>query len=75
MRVTGLVLPVLAHADWQVETVIIDLGTGLREWIEVRHDGQRIYVGTAAERNAVLRTHGINPADLVEVDTIDDGCE
>ncbi|WP_030443810.1 hypothetical protein [Actinoplanes subtropicus] len=67
--------PVLADDGWQVETVEIDLGTGLREWIEVRGGDQRRYVATAAERDVVLREHGVDPAALAEVETIDDGCE
>jgi hypothetical protein len=76
MRVTGWVLPVLEHQGWQVETVELDLGTGLREWIEIRHsdDGPR-YVATVAERDAVLREHGVDPSALTEIVVIDDGCE
>jgi hypothetical protein len=69
------VLPVLAHGEWQVETVEIDLGNGLREWIEIRHGEQRTHVETTAARDTVLRGHGINPATLIPVETIDDGCE
>ncbi|WP_030443748.1 hypothetical protein [Actinoplanes subtropicus] len=47
--------PVLADNGWQVETVEIDLGTGLHEWIEIRGGDQRLYVATAAERDVVLR--------------------
>ena len=68
-------LPVLEHQGWQVELVQIDLSTGLREWIEVRHGEQRRYVATVDERDAVLRQHGVDPTALTEVDTIDDGCE
>ena len=69
-------LPVFEHQGWQVETVEIDLGAGLREWIELRHgdDGPR-HVATVAERDAVLREHGVDPQALTEVDAIDDGCE
>jgi hypothetical protein len=69
------VLPVLVNADWQVETVLIDLGAGVREVIEIRHGAQRSHVATVAERDAVLREHGVDPAVLTAVDTIDDGCE
>jgi hypothetical protein len=69
------VLPILAHADWQVETVVIDLDTGLREWIEIRHGDEVAYAATVDERDVILREHGINPVDLAAVDTIDDGCE
>lgn len=67
-------LPVLAHNNWQVETVAIDLGTGLREWIEIRHGDQRMYCATTAERDVVLREHGIDPGDLADVEP-EDGCE
>jgi hypothetical protein len=69
------VLPVLAHAGWQVETVSVDLGTGLREWIEIRHGDEIAYAATVAKRDVLLRDHGINPADLTAVETINDGCE
>jgi hypothetical protein len=73
MRVTEGVLPVLEHQGWRVETVELDLGAGLREWIEIRHgdDGPR-YVATVAGRDAV---HGVDPRDLTETVVIDDGCE
>jgi hypothetical protein len=70
------VLPVLERQGWQVETMEIDLGTGLREWIEIRHgtDHPR-HVATVAERDTVLREHGVDPRALTEIDVIDDGCE
>ena len=68
-------LPVLEHQGWQVETVEIDLGTGLREWIEIRHGGERRYVATVAERDVVLREHDVDPGALVHATTVDDGCE
>ena len=74
MRVTGQVLPVLEHGEWQVETVEIDLGSGLREWIELRHGDQIAYAATDDERDALLLEHGVNPADLAEVEP-EDGCE
>lgn len=43
MRVTGRVLPVLGHDDWQVEPVLVDRGTGTLEWFEVRHRDQVFY--------------------------------
>lgn len=68
-------LPVLVHGDLQVETVILDLGTGVREWIEVR-DGDRVeYCVDQAQLLQVLYRRGPRYADLVPVDTIDDGCE
>lgn len=75
VRVTGSVLPVLAYQRWQVETVELDLGTGLGEWIEIRHAGRRWYAATVAERDAVLREYGVDPRALVEVDAVEDGCE
>jgi len=75
MRVTGLVLPVLTHAGWEVETVEIDLGTGPRPWIEIRHNGTITHVATVADRDHMLLGNGINPANLTETDMIDDGCE
>ena len=68
-------LPVLVDGDWQVEAVIVDLGSGLREWIEIRNETAAMYVSTVADRDRVLRAHGVNPARLIAVDTIDDGCE
>jgi hypothetical protein len=68
-------LPVLAYDGWQVETVEIDLGGGLREWIEIRHGNTTAYAATVAERDVVLREHHVDPGRLAEVDTIDDGCE
>jgi hypothetical protein len=68
-------LPVLGYDGWQVEAVIVDLGDGLREWIELRHGDERCYVTTASERDVVLREHSVDPASLVEVGTIEDGCE
>jgi len=76
VRVTGQVLPVLEHQQWQVETMHLDLGTGLRPWIEIRHGEDELWhVATVAERDAVLREHGVDPAALKSVDVIDDGCE
>jgi hypothetical protein len=69
------VLPVLAHGVWQVETVEIDLGDGLREWIEIRRGDTTVYAATVAERDVVLGEHGVEPVRLAQVDTIDDGCE
>lgn len=75
MRVTGRVLPVLVRDGWQVETVVVDLGTGLREWIEIRHNGNRLYCATAVERDVVLGEYGLRIGDFAEADTVDDGCE
>jgi hypothetical protein len=63
------------HQQWQVETVELDLGTGLREWIEVRHSDARWHVATLGERDRLLRERGVDPADLREQDIVDDGCE
>lgn len=69
-------LPILEDQEWQVETVELDLGAGLREWIEIRHgDDSPRYVATVAERDAVLREHGVDPGALTEIVVIDDGCE
>ncbi len=70
-----MVLPVYVRAGWQVETVWADLGTGLREWIEIRHGDQRHYCATGAERDKVLASHGVALRDFTETDTIEDGCE
>jgi hypothetical protein len=69
------VLPVLEYQGWQVETVEIGLGAGLRALIEIRHGGQRRHVATLAERDAVLREHGVDPGVMTMLDTIEDGCE
>jgi hypothetical protein len=69
------VLPVLVHGDLQVETVIVDLGTGPREWTEVREGDQVEYCADLAERLRMLHRRGLRYADLVAVDRIDDGCE
>ena len=53
----------------------LDLGTGLREWIEVRHGDTRWHVATLSERDRLLRERGVDPAALREQDTVDDGCE
>lgn len=57
-------LPVLVHQQRQVETVELDLGTGLREWIEVRHDDTRWHVAALADRDRLLRENGVDPAAL-----------
>lgn len=76
MSVTGQVLPVLAHREWQVETMIVDLGTGMRDWIAIRRGDETLaYVATVAERDLLLREHGVDPARLSEDPTPDDGCE
>jgi hypothetical protein len=69
------VSPVLVHGGWQVETVIPDPGTGLSNWIEIRHGDERIHCATAAERDALLAPHGLDLRQFVEVDAIDDGRE
>ena len=73
--VTGGVLPVLVRDGWQVETVWLDRGTGLREWIEIRHQSDTMHCGTRAESDALLRAHGLDPAGFVEATTVEDGCE
>lgn len=67
-------LPVLAYGEWQVETVEVDLGTGLREWIEIRRGGQHSYVATDEELDVILREHSIEPACLVPIQP-EDGYE
>ncbi|MGI5214927.1 hypothetical protein [Plantactinospora sp. CA-290183] len=75
MGLTGGVLPILVHRDWQVETVWLDRDDGLREWIEVRH-GERIYhCESIAELHRLLHQRGLDLAEFREVDTVDDGCE
>lgn len=63
------------YQQWQVETVMADLGSGLAEWIEIRHDGQCWHVATPAECDALLIEHGVDPTVLTEAVTVDDGCE
>jgi hypothetical protein len=75
MRVTGRVLPVFEYQGWQVETVEVGLGTGLRELIEIRHGDDCWQVATLAERDALLRQSGIDPLELTEMATAEDGCE
>ena len=72
---TGRVLPVYVCQGWQVESVVVDLGTGLREWIEVRNGPDRLYCATPAERDVVLREYDLKMSDFVEAGTVDDGCE
>ena len=51
-------LPVLVHGDLKVEMVIVDLGTGLREWTEVREGDQVEYCAERAELLRVLHRRG-----------------
>jgi hypothetical protein len=37
------VLATLVHGDVQVEAILVDLGTGIPEWIEVREGHQVEY--------------------------------
>ena len=55
--------------------MIVDLGGGLRGWIEIRHAGSRLFCATVLERNVVLREYGLKIGDFAEADTVDDGCE
>lgn len=73
--VTGVVQPVLTFDGWEVETVHLDRGTGMREWIEVRNAGEVTYCASAGELQRLLSRHGLDLATFIEVDTIDDGCE
>jgi hypothetical protein len=59
----------------QVETILVDLGTGMREWIEVRQGHQVEYCTDRTELLQLLCRRGLRYEDLVAVDTIDDGCE
>lgn len=74
MRVTGQVLPVLGHADWQVETVWLDRGDGIGEWIEIRHGNAVNYVRTRPELLQLLQRHGLRYGDFIEIQA-EDGCE
>ncbi|GAA0961218.1 hypothetical protein [Virgisporangium aurantiacum] len=67
--------PVLAFAGWEVETVHLDRGSSLRDWIEVRGGGEVAYCATAAELQRLLSRHGLDLATFAEVDTIDDSRE
>jgi hypothetical protein len=69
------VKPVLVRGDWQVETVWLDRGTGLREWIEVRAGEQTFYCASETQLRRLLHRHGLDPEMFTPVDTIDDGCE
>ena len=74
MRVTGLVLPVLAHSGWTVETIWADRGDGLREWIELRRGDRAEYCCDRPELLGMLHRHGLFLADFTEIEP-DDGCE
>jgi hypothetical protein len=74
VRVTGQVLPVLEHAGWQVETVWLDRGDGLHEWIEIRHGDAVEYARTRADLFQFLQRHGLRYGDFTEVQ-VEDGCE
>jgi hypothetical protein len=73
--VTGLVLPVLAYGEWQVEALILDLGDGWREWIEVRRGDAVEHCATRADLAALLHRHELRLTDFAELDTVQDGCE
>lgn len=70
-----MVLPVYVFVGRQVETAWADLGTGLREWVEVRHGAERRFCATAAQRDVFLRSHGFDLRDFTEAETVEDGCE
>jgi hypothetical protein len=65
----------MEYQGWQVETVETDLGTGLREWIEIRHGDDHWQVATVADRDTLLRSNGIDPLALHEATAVEDGCE
>jgi hypothetical protein len=75
VRVAGQVLSVMESGGCQVETVEIDLGTGLRPWIEIRRGDDHWHVATVPERDALLLSYGIDPLALSEATAIEDGCE
>ena len=75
VRVTGWVLPVHVYAGWQVETMPLDLGTGLREWVEVRHGEDVWHCADRVEAARLLARQGVDLRRFAQVDTIDDGCE
>ncbi|WP_199515950.1 hypothetical protein [Nucisporomicrobium flavum] len=75
MGITWSVLPIYVRDDWQVETVLLDRGDGLREWVEVRHDGAVEHFPDHAAVQHMLSGQGLDLARFTPVDTIDDGCE
>jgi hypothetical protein len=68
------VLPVLGHAGWQVETVWLDSGCGMREWIEIRHGNAVEYVRSRSELLQLFQRHGLRYGDFKEIQ-VEDGCE
>jgi hypothetical protein len=74
VRVTGQVLPVLGYDGWQVETVWVDRGTGLSEWIELRHGTTTEYLKTRADLLLLLQRHGLRYGHFAEIEP-EDGCE
>ncbi|RSM67445.1 hypothetical protein DMB66_15950 [Actinoplanes sp. ATCC 53533] len=64
----------LEHAGWQVETVWLDRGDGLREWIELRHNSAVEYVRTRPELLKLFQRHGLRSGDFREI-RVEDGCE
>jgi hypothetical protein len=74
MRVTGRVLPVLGHDDWQVEPVLVDRGTGVREWFEACHRDQVFYRENRAGLIRLLRSNGLRLDGFVEIEP-EEGCE
>ena len=67
-------LPVLAYRDWQVEPVLVDRGTGMREWLEVRHRDHVFYCADHTELCRLLDGNGLLLDDFAEIEP-EDGCE
>jgi hypothetical protein len=68
------VLPVLAHRGWQIEPVLLDRGTGMRELVEVRHGEQVFYCAGREELIMLLDSNGRRLDEFVQIEP-EDGCE
>jgi len=75
VRVTGQVLPVYQHPGWQIEQILLDRGTGLREWWEIRHRDTITCLRDRGEVNRMLADHHLNLSVFTPTDVADDGCE
>lgn len=66
---------------WRVESVRLDRGTGLRDWIELSRGTERVYCTGAAALYEHLHRHGLDFDDLTPADAAPvlrdprDGCE
>lgn len=67
-------LPVLAYDGWRIDTILLDRGEGLCEWVELRHGNPVEYVSDRADLLQLLQRHGLRYADFREIE-VDDGCE